>query len=634
MEREAEQAAPNHRELVARERSRAAEARARAGDVMADAEEAVAKRMDAEEALEQRRQAARASRLDLQRALAEAKAARLEAGAARVQADSPSSMRPSSPHRFGTHVATSPSAPLSPPAAARRAPGPMAQRCDRANILEGTPPGDETYAYEQDAPCNSLSVTLAGMANALRRRGKHDEALDCHRKAMAMQEQELGPRLYKLSMTYTNIASILRDQHKYDDALKWDHKGWSIRLAACSPSLRHLLDKMVELHETKRVHAQALEASETTRAELHARVEELSARVASQDERREAERVSAARQSEAEIAAAEDRAAALRSELDAERAICSEMKANMEALFHRSEAEHARVLELEASQSTHVELQARSEHLSAQLASQDQSHKAELVAAARQSENQIAAADDQATALQSRLDAQTVTCSEMEAKMEALVQQNAAEHARVLELDASEAKHAELQARVEELSAQLASQEQSHKAVVTAMQDRLTAMQAKFDAQKEACADTEARMASQAAELEAQIAATAKAARAKKKWLQRVAALQSKLGTESTARGDIERLLAQAQAEADQAMAEAEQAEAERLKAEQERMRLQAERDLLLGGNTAMLSMQVDALLQGSWAKRSTYTFSRLLEVTEGTDPALKERVDAYTRSS
>ena len=45
-----------------------------------------------------------------------------------------------------------------------------------------------------------------------------------------------------------------------------------------------------------------------------------------------------------------------------------------------------------------------------------------------------------------------------------------------------------------------------------------------------------------------------------------------------------------------------------------------------------MLSMQVDALLQGSWAKRSTYMVSRLLEVTEVTDPDLKERFEAYTR--
>ena len=116
----------------------------------------------------------------------------------------------------------------------------------------------------------------------------------------------------------------------------------------------------------------------------------------------------------------------------------------------------------------------------------------------------------------------------------------------------------------------------------------------------------------------------------KKKWLQKIKALQSELGAESTARGDIERLLAQAQAETDQAMAEAEQAEAERLREQQERMRLQAERDLLRGGNTTMLSMQVDALLQGSWAKRSTYTFSRLLDVTEVTDPDLKERFEAY----
>ena len=45
-----------------------------------------------------------------------------------------------------------------------------------------------------------------------------------------------------------------------------------------------------------------------------------------------------------------------------------------------------------------------------------------------------------------------------------------------------------------------------------------------------------------------------------------------------------------------------------------------------------MLSMQVDALLQGSWTKRSTYMMSRLLEVTEVTDPALKERFEAYTQ--
>ena len=220
----------------------------------------------------------------------------------------------------------------------------------------------------------------------------------------------------------------------------------------------------------------------------------------------------------------------------------------------------------------------------------------------------------------------------MEAKMQKLVQQSAAKHARVLELEASEAKHVDLQTRSEELSAQLASQDRSRKAENAALEDRIATLQSELDVQKAICAETEAKMTSQAAELDAQVAATAKAVEAKKKWLQRLAALQSELGAESTARGDIERLLAQAQAEADQAIAEAEQAEAERLKAEQERMRLQAERDLLLGGNTAMLSMQVDALLQGSWAKRSTYTFSRLLDVTEVTDPALKERFEAYTQ--
>ena len=45
-----------------------------------------------------------------------------------------------------------------------------------------------------------------------------------------------------------------------------------------------------------------------------------------------------------------------------------------------------------------------------------------------------------------------------------------------------------------------------------------------------------------------------------------------------------------------------------------------------------MLSMQVDALLQGSWAKRSTYTFSRLLDVTEVTDPTLDDRFESYTQ--
>ena len=78
--------------------------------------------------------------------------------------------------------------------------------------------------------------------------------------------------------------------------------------------------------------------------------------------------------------------------------------------------------------------------------------------------------------------------------------------------------------------------------------------------------------------------------------------------------------------------ARAEEADAARLREQQERMRLQAERDLLRGGNATMLSLHVDALLQGSWAKRSTYTFSRLLDVTEVTDPALKERSDAYTQ--
>jgi len=162
--------------------------------------------------------------------------------------------------------------------------------------------------------------------------------------------------------------------------------------------------------------------------------------------------------------------------------------------------------------------------------------------------------------------------------------------------------------------------------------------------------DLQAQLVAQASELEAQVAAAAKAAEAKKKWVQRFGALQSELGTESSARSELQEMfealksqtqeeeerVAQEQREWSQRMADttarAEAAEAERLKTEQERMRLQAERDLLLGGNTAMLSMQVDALLQGSWAKRSTYTFSRLLDVTEVADPALKERFDAYTQ--
>ena len=159
-----------------------------------------------------------------------------------------------------------------------------------------------------------------------------------------------------------------------------------------------------------------------------------------------------------------------------------------------------------------------------------------------------------------------------------------------------------------------------------------------------------AELTAQAAELEAQVAAAAKAAEAKKKWVQRFGALQSELGTESSARSELQEMfealksqtqeeeerVAQEQREWSQRMADttarAEAAEAERLREQQERMRLQAERDLLRGGNATMLSMQVDALLQGSWAKRSTYTFSRLLDVTEVTDPALKERFEAYTQ--
>ena len=162
--------------------------------------------------------------------------------------------------------------------------------------------------------------------------------------------------------------------------------------------------------------------------------------------------------------------------------------------------------------------------------------------------------------------------------------------------------------------------------------------------------DLQAQLAAQAAELEAQVAAAAKAAEAKKKWVQRFGALQSELGTESSARSELqemfEALKSQAQEEEDrvahaqrewsQRMADttarAEEAEAERLREQQERMRLQAERDLLRGGNATMLSMQVDALLQGSWAKRNAYMVSRLLEVTEVTDLALKERFEAYTQ--
>ena len=162
--------------------------------------------------------------------------------------------------------------------------------------------------------------------------------------------------------------------------------------------------------------------------------------------------------------------------------------------------------------------------------------------------------------------------------------------------------------------------------------------------------DLQAQLAAQAAELQAQVAAAAKLADAKKKWVQRFGALQSELGTESSARSELEEMfealksqaqeeeerVAQEQREWSQRMADttarAEAAEAERLREQQERMRLQAERDLLRGGNATMLSMQVDALLQGSWAKRSTYMMSRLLEVTEVTDPALTERFDAYTQ--
>ena len=165
---------------------------------------------------------------------------------------------------------------------------------------------------------------------------------------------------------------------------------------------------------------------------------------------------------------------------------------------------------------------------------------------------------------------------------------------------------------------------------------------------KEDVKELQAQLAAQAAELEAQVAAAAKLADAKKKWVQRFGALQSELGTESSARSELQEMfealksqtqeeeerVAQEQREWSQRMADttarAEAAEAERLREQQERMRLQAERDLLRGGNTAMLSMQVDALLQGSWAKRSTYTFSRLLDVTEVTDPDLKDRFEAY----
>jgi serine/threonine protein kinase len=43
-----------------------------------------------------------------------------------------------------------------------------------------------------------------------------------------------------------------------------------------------------------------------------------------------------------------------------------------------------------------------------------------------------------------------------------------------------------------------------------------------------------------------------------------------------------------------------------------------------------LLSMHANALLQGSWAKRDAYTFARLVDVVDVTDPGQKERYDEY----
>ena len=89
----------------------------------------------------------------------------------------------------------------------------------------------------------SQASTYNGLAICLKSQGKYDEALETHKKALAIKLQVLGPDDADVALTYHGMGVVVDYQDKFDEANTLYRKGLAIRcvlvnvcVAACCES--------------------------------------------------------------------------------------------------------------------------------------------------------------------------------------------------------------------------------------------------------------------------------------------------------------------------------------------------------------------------------------------------------------
>lgn len=91
------------------------------------------------------------------------------------------------------------------------------------------------------SPCHrSKASTYNGLAICLKSQGKYDEALETHKKALAIKLQILEPDDADIALTYHGMGVVVDYQDKFDEANTLYRKALAIRCVG---------DAFLNLHE-------------------------------------------------------------------------------------------------------------------------------------------------------------------------------------------------------------------------------------------------------------------------------------------------------------------------------------------------------------------------------------------------
>jgi tetratricopeptide (TPR) repeat protein len=114
----------------------------------------------------------------------------------------------------------------------------------RRGLLRGLEWVRAMLSTEPRAGAEVEAALLAGIGVLLCAQGRHEEALDHHRRALAMFEQVLGPGHPNVALSHASIGAVLHEQGKREEALLHRRQAQAIyerALGEDHPQRAHLL---------------------------------------------------------------------------------------------------------------------------------------------------------------------------------------------------------------------------------------------------------------------------------------------------------------------------------------------------------------------------------------------------------